>query len=166
MSASYSGWSAQAFGELGYRSTDAPTNGSSSTEASSKRLHTNGFQESGGASSLTGFAQEQDLGTTTLGLRAEACLSNRVPLIARGLLGWRHVYGDVNPTALMAFAGGVTTFVVAGTPIDRDALAAEAGLEWQDSDAISLGIAYSGQVGERAQEHALKGSFAWRFGTY
>jgi uncharacterized protein with beta-barrel porin domain len=48
-------------------------------------------------------------------------------------------------------------------PVDRDALVAEAGLDWRASDAISLGIAYSGQVGDRAQDHALKGNFTWRF---
>ncbi|WP_046867096.1 hypothetical protein [Microvirga massiliensis] len=42
--------------------------------------------------------------------------------------------------------------------MDRDALVAEAGLDWQASDAISLGVTYSGQIGERAQDHALKGN--------
>ena len=47
-----------------------------------------------------------------------------------------------------------------------DALVAEAGLEWQASEDINLGVAYEGQIGSRAQEHTLKGSFVWSFGTY
>lgn len=45
-----------------------------------------------------------------------------------------------------------------GTPVDRDALVAEAGLEWQASQAVSLGVAYQGQIGSQAKEHAFKGS--------
>jgi uncharacterized protein with beta-barrel porin domain len=75
-------------------------------------------------------------------------------------------FGDVEPQTLLAFAGGASAFTVAGAPVDRDALVAEAGLDWQASDAFSLGISYSGQIGERAQEHALKGSFIWRFSSY
>jgi uncharacterized protein with beta-barrel porin domain len=45
--------------------------------------------------------------------------------------------------------------------IDRDALVAEAGLGWQASDTISLGVSYSGQIGSGPQDHTLKGSFVW-----
>ncbi len=164
--ASYGGWTAQAFAELGYRLDLGRVTLEPFAGASVLRLHTDGFAEEGGATALTGYAQDQDLATTTLGLRAETRLSEDLPLTLRGLLGWRHAYGDVEPEMLLAFAGGASTFTVAGAPVDRDALVAEAGLDWQASEAISLGIAYSGQIGEQAQEHALKGSFIWRFGSY
>jgi outer membrane autotransporter protein len=163
---SYDGWTAQAFAEVGYRIGLGPVQLEPFVGASVLRLHTDGFAEEGGAAALTGYAQDQDLATTTMGLRAEAQLSADLPLIARGLVGWRHAYGDVEPEMLLAFAGGASAFTVAGAPIDRDALVAEVGLDWQASDAISLGIAYSGQIGERAQEHALKGNLVWRFGSY
>ncbi|WP_322883832.1 autotransporter domain-containing protein [Microvirga lotononidis] len=163
---SYDGWTAQAFGEVGYRMGLGPVQLEPFVGASVLRLHTDAFQEEGGPAALTGSARDQDLATTTLGLRAEARLSDTVPLIVRGLIGWRHAYGDVEPEALLAFSGGATAFTVAGTPIDRNALVAEAGLDWQASDTISLGIAYSGQVGKRIQEHALKGNLVWRFNSY
>jgi outer membrane autotransporter protein len=164
--ASYDASTAQAFAEVGYafdlgRVTIEPFAG-----ASVLRLHTDGFVEEGGAAALTGYSQDQDLATTTLGLRAETRLGDELPLTLRGMLGWRRAYGDVDPTALLAFAGGASSFAVAGTPIDRDALVAEAGLDWQATRDMSLGIAYSGQVGSRAQEHSVKGSLTWRFGTY
>ena len=133
--------------------------------ASVLRLHTDGFQERGGAAALTGFGRTYELGTTTLGVRAEAQVSHEVPLTLRGLLGWRHAYGDVEPAALVAFAGSVSPFTVVGVPVDRDALVVEAGLDWQASDAVSLGVSYSGQIGSRAQDHALKGNLVWRFDT-
>jgi outer membrane autotransporter protein len=163
---SYDGWTAQAFAEVGYRMDLGPVQLEPFAGASVLRLHTDAFQEEGGAAALTGYAWDQDLATTTLGLRAEARLSAEVPLIARVLVGWRHAYGNVEPEALLAFSSGASVFTVAGVPIDRDALVAEAGLDWQASEAISLEVAYSGQIGSRAQEHALKGSFTWRFNSY
>ncbi|WP_322883871.1 autotransporter domain-containing protein [Microvirga lotononidis] len=161
--ASYDGWTAQAFGEVGYRMGLGPVQLEPFVGASVLRLHTDAFQEEGGPAALTGSARDQDLATTTLGVRAEARLSDTVPLIVRGLIGWRHAYGDVEPEALLAFSGGASAFAVAGTPIDRNALVAEAGLDWQITPDMTLGAAYVGQIGERAQEHALKGNFIWRF---
>ncbi|WP_162559426.1 autotransporter domain-containing protein [Microvirga sp. 17 mud 1-3] len=164
--ASYDGSTLQAFGELGYRLGFGALALEPFVGASVLRLSTDGFQEQGGAAALTGYGRTYDLGTTTVGLRAEARLSETVPLTLSGLLGWRHAYGDVAPEALLAFAGGASPFTVAGVPVDRDALVAEAGLDWRASEAISLGVSYAGQIGARAQEHTVKGNFVWRFGTY
>jgi fibronectin-binding autotransporter adhesin len=86
----------------------------------------------------------------TLAMPAEARIVENLPLAVRGLLGWRHTFGEVEPERLLAFAGGASPFTVEGTPVDRDTLVAEAGLDWQASDTISLRIGYLGQVGERA----------------
>jgi uncharacterized protein with beta-barrel porin domain len=66
------------------------------------------------------------------------------------------MHGDVDPTAPLAFAGGASSLAAAGTPIDRDAVVVELGLDWQATRDMSLKIAYLGQVGSRAQEHSLK----------
>ncbi|MCB5175667.1 autotransporter domain-containing protein [Microvirga lenta] len=164
-SASYNGSTLQAFGELGYRLVWGGAAVEPFVGASVLRLHTDAFRENGGAAALTGYAQDHDLGTTTVGVRAEARIGAGMPLTLRGLLGWRHAYGDVEPSTLLAFAGGASPFTVGGVPVDRDALVAEAGLDWQASEAVSLGVSYQGQIGSRAQDHAVKGSFTWRFGT-
>lgn len=164
--ASYGGWTAQAFGELGYQFSLGGVLLEPFVGASVMRLHMDGFQEEGGAAALTGYGRSYDLGTTTLGLRAAAKLGLDLPLSVHGMVGWRHAYGDVNPSALLAFSGGVSAFNVAEIPIDRDALVAEAGLDWQINKDMTLGVSYSGQIGERAQDHALKGNFSWRFETY
>jgi outer membrane autotransporter protein len=122
--------------------------------------------EQGGAAALWVAAQDQTLGFTTLGLRAEAQLG-AMPLFARGLLGWRYGFGDLTPQATTGFASAA---FVAGTParvyaaeIDRNALVAEAGLDWRVSKATTLGLAYSAAIGERTRDHALKGRFEVRF---
>lgn len=165
VSASYRGWTALAFGEAGYRIDWGRAMIEPFAGLSVQRLHTDAFVEEGGAAALTGYARDYDLGTTTLGVRGEARLGENGPVTVRGLLGWRHAYGDVEPTTLMAFAGGASPFTVAGVPVDRDALVVEAGLDWQLSRDMTLGVAYAGQIGTRAQEHALKGNLVWRFDT-
>ena len=161
--ASYDGSTAQVFGEIGYRLNVAGLALEPFLGASILRVHTDGFAETGGAAALTGASRSHDLGTTTLGLRAEAALSAELPLTLHGTLGWRHAYGDVAPTALLTFRSGDAPFVAAGVPVDRNALVAEAGLGWQASETISLEVNYQGQIGARVQEHAVKGNFTWKF---
>lgn len=164
-SASYDGSTTQAFGEFGYRFDWSRAWIEPFVGASVLRLHTDGFQEQGGMSALTGYGRDHDLATTTLGVRAEAQIFQDMPLLFKGLVGWRHAYGDVDSEAMLAFAGGASSFLASGVPMDRNALVVEAGLDWRASDAISLGVAYSGQLGQDAREHTLKGNFIWRFET-
>jgi outer membrane autotransporter protein len=166
VTASTNGATLQAFGEVGYRLDGGLVAIEPFAGASVLRLHTGAFQENGGAAALTGLAQDYDLGTTTLGFRAEGQFRPDLPLIVRGLVGWRRAYGDVEPEALLAFAGGASTFMVSGVPVDRDTLVAEAGLDWQIRPDMTLGVTYSGQIGNRAQDHGVKGNFTWRFGTH
>ncbi len=162
-SASYGGTTVQAFGELGYSFALGKVELEPFLGASVLRLRTESFAEDGGIAALTGYGRTYDLATTTLGMRAEARLGTDLPLTVRGMLGWRHAYGDVNPKALMGFSGGAATFGVSGVPVDRDALVAEAGIDWHVSKDVTLGVAYQGQVGCKAQDHALKSSLTVRF---
>jgi fibronectin-binding autotransporter adhesin len=126
------------------------------------RVSTDAGTERGGAAALRVLSSEQTLGFTTLGLRAEAQLGS-APLFARAMLGWRHGFGELTPTAKTAFATGTTPAQVFAARIDRDALTAEAGLDWRISQATALGLTYSATIGERARDHALKGRVEMRF---
>jgi len=164
---SYGGSTAQAFAEAGYRIAVADFHlaglGFSRAGlepfigAAAVHLRQDGFAEAGGVAALFGFGRSYDLATTTLGLRAEASLAGPLPLIARALLGWRHAFGDVIPDTVMAFESGGQPFPIAGVRIDRDAILAEAGLDYAVSSSIKLGVSYSGQYGRRATDNAFKG---------
>ncbi|MFI5011657.1 MAG: autotransporter domain-containing protein [Hyphomicrobiales bacterium] len=164
---SYGGSTAQAFGEAGYRIGFSGLNvlGMGLSRASLEpfvgaaaiHIHQNGFTEAGGAAALTGFGRSYDLATTTIGLRAETSFAGALPVTLRALLGWRHGFGDVVPAALMAFQGGAQAFSIGGVPIDRNALVAEAGLDYAVSSMVTLGVSYSGQYGKRATDNAFKG---------
>lgn len=68
-----------------------------------------------------------DTAYTTLGVRGATALTQT--LTARGTLGWRHALGDVTPVAALAFQSGGAQFALARSPIARDALVAEVGLD-------------------------------------
>jgi fibronectin-binding autotransporter adhesin len=125
--------------------------------AAAIHIHQNGFTEGGGPAALTGFGRDFDLGTSTLGLRAETTLGGPLPLTAHALLGWRHAYGDVIPSVLLAFQNDAQNFGIAGAPIDRDAFVAETGLDYAVTTAVTVGVLYSGQFGQRAYDNAFKG---------
>ncbi|SEE10305.1 outer membrane autotransporter barrel domain-containing protein [Rhizobiales bacterium GAS188] len=170
---SHGGLTAQAFGEAGYRfglsGLDLRSFGLARAVlepvigAAAIHLHQDRFVETGGFAALTGVGRDYDLATTTVALRAEATLDTTLPLTARALLGWRHAFGDAKPSVLLAFQGGAQSFSVAGVPIDSDALIAEAGLDYSLSPTLTLGVAYSGQFGQRARDNAIKGNLEARF---
>ena len=54
-------------------------------------------------------------------------------------------------------------FVIAGVPIARDSLLAEAGVDLAIGRNATLGVSYVGQIASNVQDHAAKGKFSWRF---
>ncbi|MBV8427260.1 MAG: autotransporter domain-containing protein, partial [Hyphomicrobiales bacterium] len=172
LSSNDGGSTVQAFGEAAYR-VELSSLGfgglllsHSSLEpfagAATILVHQNGFTETGGAAALTGFARDFDVQTTTLGVRGEFAFAS-MPLAVRSMLGWRHAYGNVVPSALLAFQGGAQAFDVAGAPIDRDAFVAEAGIDYALTSMFSVGVSYSGQYGARAMDNAVRGNVNLRF---
>ena len=113
-----------------------------------------------GVVAVTG-SSKLDTTYTTLGLRGATALTST--LTARGTLGWRHAFGDVTPVAALAFQSGGSAFALAGSPIARDALVAEAGLDFAVAANASLGVSWTGQFADKAYDNTVKGNFTWRF---
>ncbi|WP_280114163.1 autotransporter domain-containing protein [Bosea sp. LC85] len=163
--AGYQARSAQVFGEAGYGMSFANLAFEPFANLALVHLDSDGFTERGGAAALRGCGGSESVAFTTLGLHlgSRIDLGAGMALTLRGTLGWRHAFGDVAPAALLAFASGGSPFTVTGTPIARDAFVADAGIELALSHAASLSLSYSGQLGSKAQENAVKGNFVWRF---
>ncbi|WID96448.1 autotransporter domain-containing protein [Bosea vestrisii] len=153
---------AQGFAELGYGFAFQGFALEPFAQLALIRVSTDAGTEQGGAAALRVLSSEQALGFSTLGLRAEAQIG-AMPLFARAMLGWRHGFGELTPQARTAFALGTTPARVFAAPIDRDALTAEAGLDWRISSATALGLTYSAAIGERSRDHALKGRVEMKF---
>jgi fibronectin-binding autotransporter adhesin len=128
-------------------------------------VRTTSFAEAGGAAALNGAGGTSDTTYSTLGLRAASALPWRdlSGLTAKASAAWRHAFGTVTPTAELRFASGTTPFVVAGTPITRDAAALELGLEGAVARGATLGIAYNGQVAGHADDHGITANYVQRF---
>ena len=121
------------------------------------------FQESGGSAALSGASQTDNTTTTTLGLRARQALTLGT---FQGTLtagaGWRHAFGDVNPTSQLAFDAG-NAFTVAGAPLARNAALLEAGLDAKIGVNTTVGLSYAGQFGSGNQDHSATLAWRWAF---
>ncbi|MGQ4273731.1 autotransporter domain-containing protein [Terrihabitans sp. B22-R8] len=163
LSADYDGYTAQVFGEAGYRFDMQRGMVEPFAGLALVRLHTDDFAETGGDAALAGDEQDDDFGVTTLGVRGEARLFESLPMTISGLLAWQHSFGDVDPARLLAFRSGGTDVAISGIPLDRNAALIQAGLGYEASETVSLSLSYEGAFGEDAQDQGVKGRFDVRF---
>jgi outer membrane autotransporter protein len=157
--------SVQIFGEVGYtfrlsdRVTLEPFLGLAHVHVSSHDI-----VENASPFRATGEVASFDTTYSTLGARVVATMPTSAGTVTfKGMLGWRHAFGDAAPEARFAVQGFPTPFLVVGAPIDRDSLVVEAGLNWQVSENVTVGVMYDGAIGHRDQEHTVRGSLSVRF---
>ncbi|WP_179119638.1 autotransporter domain-containing protein [Ensifer adhaerens] len=163
LSADYRAGTTQVFGELGYGLQADGLSFEPFANLAYVNVHTDGFTEKGGAAALSVRGVSDDVTFTTLGLRLATDLAlGPAKATARGLVGWRHAYGDVTPAVVQAFAGS-DAFSVAGAPIARDSALIEAGVDFAVTPAATLGISYQGQIASTAQDHGVRADLAVRF---
>lgn len=154
----YASRTTQVFGEIGHQFAFAA--GALEPFANIAYVNVDGGINELGVAAVTGSAS---LATTytTLGVRGATALTGT--LTARGMLGWRHALGDITPVAALAFQSGGAAFALAGSPIARDALVTEAGLDLAVTPNASLGISWTGQFAQQSHDNAVKGNFRWSF---
>ena len=128
------------------------------------RLKTDAFTETGGVAALSGAGDTTSTTFSTLGVRGNAGAVSLGGLQAtvRGMVGWRHAFGDITPTTAAAFANQ-SAFVVAGVPIGKDVAVFEGGLDFALQRNLTLGVSYSGQVGNGVQDHGVRANLLWKF---
>jgi outer membrane autotransporter protein len=148
----------QAFGEIGYGTAF----GAVALEpfANIAYVQVSGGVNEVGIAAMTGSAT-LDTTYSTLGARGSMALTDTLRM--RGTLGWRHALGDITSVAALAFQSGGATVSLLGSPIARNALVAEAGLDLAFAPNASLGISWTGQFGDRSHDSTAKGHFTWRF---
>ncbi|MFC5386815.1 autotransporter outer membrane beta-barrel domain-containing protein [Aquamicrobium segne] len=126
-------------------------------------MKTDNFDEIGGTAALYGASQSQDVTFSTLGLRGATDIQiGSISAVARGGIGWRHAFGAVTPLTTMAFSSG-TAFDAKGTPIARDAVLIEGGIDINLTKHAVLGVSYQGQASSSAQEHGFNAKLNVRF---
>ena len=128
-------------------------------------VDTDTFKEHGGSlASLRGSSTDQDVGYTTLGLRAATTMTWGQTLVTPHIsAAWQHAFNDVTPGAALAFASTGIGFDIAGVPLAEDSALIDAGLDLALGPNTTAGVSYSGQFGDGVQDNAVKGRFAWLF---
>ncbi|WP_371424229.1 autotransporter domain-containing protein [Tardiphaga sp.] len=160
----YNAATAQLFGELAYGFNAGGARFEPFANLAYVNLHTDGFTEQGGAAALTAASATTDATFTTKGLRASTTINvGGATLTAKGMLGWRHAFGDMVPLSSMRFAGGGSTFSIGGVPIARDAAVIETGLDYAIAPNATLGVSYGGQFGAGMSDQSIKADFNVRF---
>ena len=163
LSADYDARTIQVYGDVGYTIDVGETSFEPFAGVAYVNLNTDGFTETGGAAALTGFGNEMNTTFTTIGVRAAQDFDlGEVQMTASGMVGWNHTFGDDTPTSTHQFAGG-SPFIISGVPLADDVAVFQAGLDTAINDALSIGISYSGQVGDGVSDHGVRGNLSWKF---
>ncbi|MCF4164765.1 autotransporter domain-containing protein [Zavarzinia compransoris] len=158
LTADYTASTYQVFADAGY---DLRLRGRLAVEpfvgVSLGRVSGDEVEETGGSAALTADDMDATTSHSTVGVRFGSERERGDQAFGfDGAVGWRHAFGDTEPTADMSFnsdpAGG---FSVSGTPLARDALALEAGVDYSVSQSLELGVRYNGQMASEADEHGL-----------
>ncbi|WP_460151740.1 autotransporter outer membrane beta-barrel domain-containing protein [Pseudomonas sp. S2_B07] len=161
----YDADSQQAFAEFGYAMGSGRLSAEPFASLGYQRYHRDSYQEKGGSAALQVDEQTQDNFNSTFGLRLAHLntLDNGMSLTPRMTAGWKHTYGDVSSSTRQAFVVGGTAFSVDGSSLDRDSLVLEAGLDLGISARHSVGIGYSGEIGNNSRNHGLIGQWQMSF---
>ncbi|UTS92142.1 autotransporter outer membrane beta-barrel domain-containing protein [Rhizobium anhuiense] len=163
LEASYGAGTLQAFAELGYRFEMEAASFEPFVNLAHVGIRTAGFTEEGGAAALDSARRMTNTTITTLGLHAEMQIRlGETKATLRGMSGWRHAAGDIAPLSTHAFAGG-DAFIVAGVPVAENAFVLDAGLDFDLTPSSIVGIAYSGQIADNAQQHGAKATLSVKF---
>lgn len=163
LTADYSPGTFQTFGELGYGMAAGAGRLEPFANLAYVSLDPGSFTEKGGATALSGRGGSTDVAFTTLGLRAEARFAfGTADAMLRGMIGWRHAFGDTTPESRLRFSAG-DAFTIAGVPIARDAAVIEAGLHLDLAPGATFGISYTGQIASDAHDHGLNATLAITF---
>lgn len=149
-----------AFTEAGYRFGQPEMNVEPFINLSYIRLHTDSFQESGGAAALSVRNETMNTFYSTLGVRGVTELPKNVSLY--GSLGWQHTYGDKNTSSRMAFAGS-DAFVTQGQAVDDNVMVGDIGVSVKLSRAATLDVGYQGQFGADTRVNSVNANLRWSF---
>ena len=152
LSARYDARSWQLFAEAGHKVQVGGLMLEPFAGVSHTGLASDGFSESGGDAALTSSSDTDNTTFTTLGMHGAMVLLDTVHV--RGMAGWRHAFGDTDPSSTHTLSGS-SPFTVTGAPTAEDAVVTEFGIEASLSDNAFLGVAYKGQYGDGAATHGF-----------
>ena len=125
---------------------------------------TDAFGESSAVAGLSATSDDDDIGYTTLGIRAATSLPVAGAMVTPSAsLAWLHAVGDLTPEQTFRFASTGTGFGIAGVPLAQNRALIEAGIDITLSVDAVLGVSYSGRIAGDVEDRGIQGSLTWRF---
>lgn len=119
-------------------------------------LDTDTFRENGGNAALSATGSNDEIATSTVGLRwSLAWTENEFPMNLSGMVGWRHLAGDLSPHSNLAFAEGAP-FMIGSVEMPRDSLLTKLGVSTKLSKSARLTVNYSGEFGKGLRSSAAQ----------
>jgi len=163
--ASYDADTGQIFGEVAYPTSIGRIAAEPFAGLAYVSIDADSFREHGGdLAGLRGSAEDQDVGYSTLGLRAATTMHwGSMLVVPHVSTAWQHAFEDVTPGASLAFATTGIGFAITGVPLAEDTALIEAGLDLALGPNTTAGVSYSGQFGDGVADNAVKGRFTWLF---
>ena len=128
-------------------------------------VDTDSFRERGGPqASLRGVNTDQDVGYTSLGIRAATTMMlGAMQVVPHISAAWLHAFDDVTPGASLAFATTGIGFAIEGVPLAEDSALLDAGIDFALGENATAGLSYTGQYGDGVTDNGVKGRFTWLF---
>ncbi|MBS0849282.1 autotransporter domain-containing protein [Citrobacter sp. JGM124] len=115
-----------------------------------------GFNEKGGAAALSGESLKMETTFSTLGVRLERSFGSQArPWTVNSSVGWRHAFGDTDPTARLRFSGADNHSII-GTRLAENSARVEAGIGKKLTDNADLSLSYSGQYGNGSNDNGAQ----------
>lgn len=162
-SADYSASTGQVFAGVSYKVSLGATVLEPYADLAWVKVSTDGFSEHGGPAALRVDDNNHDITFSTLGIRPSYTFAIRdMPMKIKAGLGWRHTFGDLEPSNSMAFTP-TSTFAIPGVPLAEDTTLVSLGLEAALTPTASLSLAYNGQFASDTQENGLAGLLQVKF---
>ena len=161
--ARYNTGTTQVFGEIGRAFEAGQVSLEPFANLAYVGLGTDGFSEVGGDAALTSRRDTTQDMFATFGVRPSTELMlGSVSAVLRGMVGWRHTFGDIAPSSIVSFAGS-KDFAVAGAPIAKNSAVVEAGFGADLSSHAAVGITYGGQFSREETDHSVRGTITLTF---
>ncbi|WP_406887570.1 autotransporter outer membrane beta-barrel domain-containing protein [Serratia marcescens] len=163
--AHYGAGTGQVFAEAGYRLNAAWVNMEPFANLAWVNYKSNGFNEHGGASALSGESQSTSATLSTLGLRVDKrwSMGKEHAVTLRGEMGWQHQYNHPEREVGLRFAGSDATFNTASVAASRDGMAMKAGAQVNVGEALDISLSYTGLLSENYQDNGVTAGIQWRF---
>ncbi|MFO6448897.1 autotransporter-associated beta strand repeat-containing protein [Erythrobacter sp. NE805] len=156
------GTARQAFAELSYSFGSGKSQIRPFVNGTIGSFKLDALTEVGGPAALVMRKQSYSTGTVTGGIDGVVEVGKSLKLA--GTLAARHQLGDRDPEASLALAAApASAFAIAGTQIDKTALAARLDATLALGKNLSIAVGYTGLIGDTVTDHGARATVQVRF---